>query len=295
MHVACATDEAFVPHCATMLHSLLSTGDQGIEVHVLAAEDVCRAQLDRLGAMVDEMGGRLHAVPAPAGELLPDLNEVVGSVVWYRLFLADLLPGLDRVIFLDCDLIVCDSIRALWHSRLRGAPVAAVTDVAPSPEWARRHCEFLGIADPGLYFNAGVVLLDLDRWRRRDLGATVREFALARADRAPSREFREGDERAFLEYMFSHPDQLLFAEQDALNGVLASQRQILHPRWNCTTRLHWLAADSPGLDRGQVAEAIANPAIRHFEGPGVSKPWHPDSRAQGRELYWHHRSQIPWP
>jgi hypothetical protein len=42
-------------------------------------------------------------------------------------------------------------------------------------------------------------------------------------------------------------------------------------------------------------EARATPAIRHFEGPTINKPWHLLSEAPLRERYFEHRKQTPWP
>jgi hypothetical protein len=53
------------------------------------------------------------------------------------------------------------------------------------------------------------------------------------------------------------------------------------------------AADA--FDAGELAEARDNPAIRHFEGPSINKPWHYLCDRELRELYDQHRAQTPWP
>ncbi len=49
------------------------------------------------------------------------------------------------------------------------------------------------------------------------------------------------------------------------------------------------------LGSEDVAEAIENPAIRHFEGPGPYKPWHYLCAREWRDLYQRHRHATPWP
>ena len=44
-----------------------------------------------------------------------------------------------------------------------------------------------------------------------------------------------------------------------------------------------------------VEEARRSPAIRHFEGPSVNKPWHLLCEQPGREHYMRHRAATPWP
>jgi hypothetical protein len=44
-----------------------------------------------------------------------------------------------------------------------------------------------------------------------------------------------------------------------------------------------------------VREAIERPAIRHYEGPSVAKPWHRRSTVPDREAYFGFRRRTPWP
>jgi hypothetical protein len=53
------------------------------------------------------------------------------------------------------------------------------------------------------------------------------------------------------------------------------------------------AEDTFGPD--ELAKALAKPAIRHFEGPSINKPWHLLCERQLRETYRHYRRQTPWP
>lgn len=295
IHVACTVNRAYLPHCAAMLHSLLSNERRPVEIHLVAAADLDPDSIATLTTMVRSLGGRLSMVEPPPQEWFEPLDSLFSEVLWYRLYLAELMPQLDRVLFLDCDLIVTRPVRDLWGVRLGDDLVAAVTNVFPSPDWARRHCEAIGLEDPAQYFNAGVMLCNLAGWRENQVAERIQRFCMANSSREPGKEFRSLDERAFLEFMGAHPEMLLFADQDAQNAVLASRRRPLHPRWNCTTQLHWLPDGGGVLEPAEVAEALADPVIRHWEGPGVSKPWHPESQAPGRELYLRHRAETPWP
>ena len=67
------------------------------------------------------------------------------------------------MIYLDADTLVVASIRALWDLPLQGAPVAAVSNVTEAA--MQPHLAALGFVEPASYFNAGVLLIDLDRWR----------------------------------------------------------------------------------------------------------------------------------
>ncbi len=91
-----------------------------------------------------------------------------------------------------------DSLEPLWQLDLRGHYVAAVTNVFP-PAYTERAAE-LGLPDRDAYFNAGVLLMNLE---------------LMRADRASA---------ALLDYGVAHASELVLRDQDALNVVLGPRR-----------------------------------------------------------------------
>src|SRR5207253_2718503 len=84
---------------------------------------------------------------------------------------------------------------------------------------------------------------------------------------------------------------LVWPDQDACNVALEGRWLALHPRWNAQNSL-WTWGD---LARGVfgvdvVEEATTAPAILHFEGPSLSKPWHALCRHPWRDEYWR---QLP--
>ena len=131
MHVACAADEAYVGHCAAMLHSLLARhADDGVVVHFLHAPAFDARERARLVGHIERNGGRveLHALDDACIAGLPAIAGIP-PIMWYRVFLPELLPAVDRVLYLDADTLVVDDLRPLWREPLDGAYVAAVPNV----------------------------------------------------------------------------------------------------------------------------------------------------------------------
>jgi lipopolysaccharide biosynthesis glycosyltransferase len=270
LHVSCAADARYVPHSAAMLHSVLvHAGDGGVRIHFLRGRGVTAQDTRLLAEMVSAQGGEISFLDLPEQKVagLPTMNEI-GSSMWYRLFLTELLPDVDRVLYLDVDTIVLDTLEPLWETELEGCHVAAVTNVFQEdhiPLPAR-----LGL-EPGDYFNSGVLLMNLDLMRRDGCTPTLVEYARANASR------------------------LIWPDQDVLNAVLGPTRRRLAPRWNCMTsvlRFPW-AAYVFGAE--ELEDARRRPAIRHFEGPSVNKPWHWLCDGDLREAYFEHRRATPWP
>jgi lipopolysaccharide biosynthesis glycosyltransferase len=270
LHVSCAADARYVPHTAAMLHSVLSeAGFAEVRVHFLRGAGVTAEHARALTEMVSAHGSTISFLDVPDDKVagLPTMDEI-GAPMWYRFFLTELLPDIERVLYLDADTIVLDSVRPLWETDLDGCHVAAVTNVFQEdhiPLPAR-----LGL-EPRDYFNSGVLLMNLDLMRR------------------------DGSTAALCEYARANSERLVWPDQDVLNAVLGPTRRRLAPRWNCMTsvlRFPW-AAYVFGAD--ELEEARRRPAIRHFEGPSVNKPWHVLCDGDRREAYFRHRRQTPWP
>ncbi len=90
-------------------------------------------------------------------------------------------------------------------------------------------------------------------------------------------------------YGVEYADDLVLRDQDAMNAVLSGRRVTLHPRWNCMNALFLYPESDDVLGAAEAEQARREPAIRHFEGPGHSKPWSPECRQPHREAYLAHR------
>ena len=269
LHLACAADEPYAPHAATTIHSVLAnSGGLPVEVHLLVDERFPAAAADAIAAMVAEAGGsfRLHRIGPARTEGLAGW-DYVSATMWLRIFLPELVPDVDRVLYLDDDAIAADSLEPLWSIDLGEHYVGAVTNVFAPHEAGRPRA--LGLHAP--YFNSGVLLLNLARMREDGCTEALREYALAEHE------------------LDGYPDQ------DALNMVLGRRRLALHPRWNCMNSVMLFDEAEEVFGARAVAEARERPGIRHFEGPGDNKPWHLLCERPHRELYREHRGATPWP
>jgi lipopolysaccharide biosynthesis glycosyltransferase len=305
LHVACAVDRGWLPHCAAMLHSLMVSHPSSVRVHFLPGEDVTTELEDRVSEMVRGLGGdvSIHRVPhdrvsglsdwIAAAQVRMPSGGVARAAEWYRIFLPELLPELDRVLYLDVDIIVRDSLWQLWRIDLSDHWLGAVTTVFPGAKWGDSHCAALGLSRQD-YFNAGVLMMNLHELRRDDCARRVIDYAMAHADRLAAGRLEDRGFRAFQAYAGEHPGRLLFAVQDPLNAVLAPRRLSLHPRWNCMHQIVHGSESESVFGADLLEEARRNPAIRHYEGGPEIKPWHLRARPEDRELYWRHRNATPW-
>ena len=270
LHVACAADARYVRHSAAMIHSVLVAGGVQATIDYLHGPDIGPGDRDRLAAMVDRLGGAIafHEIAPERVAGLPGMGRIT-TTMWYRIWLPELLAGVDRALYLDIDAFVLDSLAPLAELDLAGDVLAAVANLWEP--WNRGRPSGLGIPDGQPYFNSGVLLMNLDAMRAN---ATT---------------------EAVLGYVRDHPDTLVWPDQDALNVVLGADTRMLAPRWNAMNSV-MLFDDAPEVFGAEAAaEARERPAIRHFEGPAINKPWNVLAPADARALYRRHRRGTPWP
>lgn len=201
--------------------------------------------------------------------LPPSVAQHGGPISCARLILAETIPDVDRCVYIDADTLTVSSLSALGTMPLDDAPVGAVLNVVePS---MRESLHDLGFAKPLRYLNSGVLLMNLDYLRRHDAADEL------------------------LTYMRERVDSLIWGDQGALNAVFAGAWLELHPRWNTQNSYwHWhdWAVETFGQDR--LAEATSDPAILHFEGPLLAKPWHYLSNHGYRHDYRATLAATPW-
>ena len=275
--LTCASDAGYAPYATAMLCSALRCTPQArFRIYYLHAPDLDASARKLVQQSLAPYAARteLHFIEVPDAlvEGLPLFKAMkpgaIRPVMWYRVFLPQLVPQEPRILYLDSDIVVVESLLPLWNLDLDGYALAAVTN----PFWGRevqgwgRACGLQREAD---YFNSGVMLLNLDHWRAHDVTAQVVKHGLANAD------------------------WTRFGDQDSLVVILHAQRLAIPPRWNAM-RAVMLAPQSRGLfESAALRVAIQKPAIVHFEGS--LKPWiDPREHPYGR-LYMRYAKRLPWP
>ncbi len=235
--IASTIDRRYLQPLVVTVASLVEHLPTGTPVRLFVLHDgLTAADLRHLEAFV-----HVEAIAPPLDRLagLP-VRRPFTREAYFPLLLPDVLPtALDRVLFLDADLLVLDDLTPLWTVDLEGAPVAAVADGAiplvSSPRGLAAY-RALGIPAAAPYFNAGVMLMDLGAWRREAVTPRAIEFL---------RSARRVD----------------FLHQEALNAVLWNRWRPLPSRWNVLAGL-----------AGRFDVALPDvPAIAHFAGR--FKPW----------------------
>ena len=95
-------------------------------------------------------------------------RDYYSKSTYFRLFIPNLYPQYDKALYLDSDIVVLDDIAALYHTEMGDDLVAAAPDdiIQFNPVFQTYVEKVVGVADYRRYFNAGVLLMNLDQMRR---------------------------------------------------------------------------------------------------------------------------------
>jgi lipopolysaccharide biosynthesis glycosyltransferase len=269
IHVALATDATFLPHCGTAVASLLDNvhRQQDISIHIVHDGSLSPADRETLSSLAADRGDvqfRFYTIDPAACAPFPHGQGPVTAAVYLRLYAFSLLDrSIAKVICLNADVLVTDNIAELWSLDLEGAVVGGCPDEGGGQE-ARR----LRLAETHSYFNAGVLVFDLQKLRAM----------------AP--------ETLYLESFVHNTAIIAFGDQDILNIALVGRTKRLPLRWNVTARIYDVNPRDHTFSDEEAAQARAHPAIVHFTQ--ANKPWMETSRHPLRDLYWMWRDTTPW-
>lgn len=201
---------------------------------------------------------------------------------YYRLFIQDILKGYDKVIYLDADLVVLDDLAKLYQVDINGCLLAAAKDpdsvglycgAHPGAEKYLRMDQLdlrkqkyvnnvLKLKDPFNYFQAGVLLLNLDAIRTEWKDDVAINLALSR--------------------------KWELQDQDVLNVLADGKVKFIDMSWNVMydwkyKRLKNVIALAPRELYKEYVKAHAAPKIVHYAAP--DKPWHNPECDYGY-LFW---------
>lgn len=265
MNLLLTLDENYLLPCKVMLDSFFASNPQEKDVTVyLLHSAIPGGKLAELEAFCAAFGAKLIPVAveptlfenAPTSKRYP-------KEMYYRLLSPLILPRqVERVLYLDPDMLIINPLRPLWEQNLAGKVFAAashtgLTEMANEINQRRLDTEHE-------YFNSGVMLIDLKAARSLVTAEDV---------------FRCVSE---------HEKELILPDQDVFNMLYGKQTlPVEDVLWNYDVRNYakYLIRSSGSHDLNWVMD---NTAVLHF--CGKNKPWHADYKNPFGMLYLHYQN-----
>ena len=256
MNIVLVCDNNFAPYAATVVASILRN-DKKVHFFILT-DDMTSENEHLLVSMTKDMGGFLDVVRVD-GKLFADFPmpsnpslKHIGISTYFRLFVELLLPkSVDKLIYLDCDIVVRKSLQPLYDTDISEYYLGAVyhsDDLSINNGAFKR----LDIPISQGYFNAGVLLINLRKWRE------------------------DGIYNQCVNYLHSNKEKIVNHDQDVLNVVCGKKTKMLSFTWNCMNGFLMTSflkkTDKISLIYTKdLEEIIRDPAVLHFAFR--PKPW----------------------
>ncbi|MED4876175.1 MULTISPECIES: glycosyltransferase family 8 protein [Geobacillus] len=244
--IVSATNDHYAQHLAVMLTSLLKNQKMNRPIHIyILYSDLSTISMAKLQRVVGQFHTPITFLRVDV-QLFADFasgsggQKYISKEAYYRMIIPDVLgEEISKALYLDCDIIVRTDLTELWETNIEEYDLAAVDESRVLTKSDRDiRMNRLSLPPDSYYFNSGVLLMNLKRWREKNISAELMEFVK------------------------SHGDKLALMDQDALNAVLFNRWLRLDDKWNFT------AAHS-------AKRSSKKAAILHFTGP--EKPWNSKS------------------
>ncbi len=282
MNILYATDEYYAELAGVSIESLLDNNKDINSINVYIVEDnVSPENKRKLSQTVEKYNRRIVFLPKVSVKEITGTELVTlrwSECAFSRLYIDRIFmdyPDVERVLYLDCDVMVMGSLETLWETELSGSLGAAVLECMG--DWHKR---IVGARKTDNYFNSGVMLLDVKEWRNRHASERCTEYIKKKRGR--------------IEYV----------DQGVINGALGNEFRVIEsPRYNLTA-LSWdfsyeemqvYRKPDHGYSKLVWEKAMANPLIIHFTTSFLSiRPWYEGSNTPYTNNWREYHEKSEW-
>jgi lipopolysaccharide biosynthesis glycosyltransferase len=237
-----------VQHCCTTIVSILCNNkDVSISLFTEGLRD---ENVDLINNLVSQYGGTLRIYTIDSSTVKNFPMPVLGGshisiATYYRLFASLILPQeIKKAIYLDCDIVIRGSLEPMWNIDLSDYALGAVYQNLERPSYM--DMDRLSIPHETGYFNAGVLLINLEYWRNHNVTNRLFQFIQEKGS-----------------VIKQH-------DQDVLNAVLHNETIPISYTWNCISNF-LSKRELQFVKRVDYSEKIDNPVVVHFVC--IPKPW----------------------
>lgn len=172
---------------------------------------------------------------------------------YYRYILPELLPMYNKILYLDCDITVQKSLNEIYNQDIEEYYIGGVEDIL-----LKENSQRLNLTK---YCNAGVLLVNLKKWREENI------------------------QNKLIEYTHNNIEKIVWQDQDVINIVLQDGIKYFDKIWNTQVGDY---KHSPNKSNSTAKKAAI---IHHI---GVNKPWLLGSKSTYKSLYFTYLNKMGW-
>lgn len=263
------TDDKYLQHAMAMLCSLYENNrEHYIIVHILhkGLSEVAKNLLVELSNRYENRVVFYTVDDRKLEGVQFRKKRPLSMAAYYRLLLSSVLPkDLDKVLYLDCDMIVIRNIQEIFKIEIDNYALAATLDFFPYTE---KHRLQLHMEVGERTFCSGIMMVNLKYWRENNV------------------------EPGLIEYAKRHREEVYLHDQDVLNYYFKKKWFLLPPKWNHTAG-NLRIATQPELKKFDYMAYAKEPMIYHYASVGI-KPWY-NAPTPDKNLYVEYLEKSGYP
>lgn len=257
-----ATDERYVPHLSVAIQSMLENGKGPYLIKVING-GIALNDWEKLEAVVEKYEGSRIDSCFFDDRLLDGIkiNHHFNKSNYFRLFIPE-FTECDKVLYLDSDIVVESNVDEFFNYDIDDYYVAAVEN----PGFMDH--DRLYMSSSADYFNSGVMLINVKKWKIEKIGRRVVDF------------------------VNSEPERIAFVDQCGLNAIINGRWLKIPPKYNQQACIFEKNINLSCYIESELEEAKKNPVVIHYTGS--LKPWHFSNKHPYKKKYWHYRSKTDY-
>lgn len=267
IHIVCTIDDNYTQHCAVMLASLFLNNKNNEFVVYVITNGLRKENENKLTKSINKYKAQSHFYTIDESILKnAPITHHISLATYYRILLPEILPdNLNKILFLDSDIVVLGDVLPLWNTEIDNYYIGGCCEF-PSVESKIK----LGLNPESPYFNAGVMLVNLKKWRDDNISTKG------------------------IDIINHQKEKIEFWDQDTLNILFENQWKQLPHCWNVNQKFYVIPYSYEYFNMSEEEhKTFSNyPTILHYTGS--DKPWNYNNNHPKKGEYFKYLSKTPW-
>ena len=253
MNILLAADNKYLKYMENLIFSIKSNlDDENIKIYFVN-QNVDKEKLNRKKRKLERKYDIEFNIINVSQEMFSNLpiNEHFSVEMYFRMIAQFILPeNLDRILWIDIDIVCLENIKQFYYQDFDNKSMIVCADSMYGEQMLVEHKENLGIKPDTKYFNSGVLILNLDKMRKK---YTMEEI---------------------METSIKYKDKLKYPDQDILNILYEGDVKYTGKRYNYQLIFR---DDIEKGDEGKIA-------LLHYTS--AEKPWRFKAINKASKYYW---------
>lgn len=246
INIVFSIDDKYIKHFSATLVSILKNSNQYVNFNIFILDGgISLKNKNKINELKKIRDFKLNFIKIDNNYFqdLPLNRKYISIATYYRLLLPEILNNnIEKIIYLDSDIIVNQDISKLWDINIENYYALVVED-----EGSLHQIQRLKLPLMNNYFNAGVIVFNIKKLKSIDF------------------------QKLWKQYYIENEDLIKLQDQDILNGVLNGYCKFIDLNWNANGRIYSENIYENNYTEEQLKNAAYNPFIIHYTDE--NKPW----------------------